>query len=92
MQGKKGTPHKCTHLNKWGHLYNVNLLLQVFDFLGEVFHCSQDLFGRASGRFISRILSFSIYLPSGPSTPSSHEMRDNPFLGQYTQKSQKVRR
>jgi hypothetical protein len=52
MQGKKGTPHECTHLNKWGHVYNVIFLLQVFDFLGEAFHCSQDLFGRASGRFI----------------------------------------
>jgi hypothetical protein len=27
----------------------------------------------------------------GPSTSSSHEMRDNPFLGQYTRKSQKIR-
>jgi hypothetical protein len=92
MQGKKGTSHECTHLNKWGHLYNVNLLLQVFDFLGEVFHFSQDLFKREYGSFIRRILSFSRYLPSSPLAPSSHEMRDNPFLGQYTQKSQNVRR
>jgi hypothetical protein len=65
MQGKKGTPHKCTHLNKWRHLYNVNLLLQVFDFLGEAFHCSQDLFGRASRRFIIKLLSFASHKPLG---------------------------
>jgi hypothetical protein len=84
MQGKKGTLHECTHLNRWEHLYNVNFLLQFFDFLGEAFHCSQDLFGRASGRFINRLLSFASYLPYGPSAPSSHKMRDNRFLSQYT--------
>jgi hypothetical protein len=30
--------------------------------------------------------------PSGPSTPSSHRMRDNPFLGQYTLKYQEIRK
>jgi hypothetical protein len=30
--------------------------------------------------------------PSMPSTLSSHKMRDNPFLGQYTLKSQKKRK
>jgi hypothetical protein len=30
--------------------------------------------------------------PSGPSTPSSYRMRDNPFLGQYTLKSQEKRK
>jgi len=30
--------------------------------------------------------------PSRPSTPSSHRMRDNPFLGQYTLKSQETRK
>jgi hypothetical protein len=30
--------------------------------------------------------------PSGPSTASSHRMRDNPFLGQYTLKFQKIRK
>jgi len=64
------------------------LLLQVFDFLGEAFHFSQDLFERASGRFIIMLLSFANYLPSGPSAPSSHEMRDNPFLDEYTLKYQ----
>jgi hypothetical protein len=38
------------------------------------------------------ILSFSNYIPSGPLSPSSHEMRDDPFLGQYTRKSQNIRR
>jgi hypothetical protein len=67
--------------------------LKEFDFsLGEEFHCSQYLFGKKYGRFISSVLSFSSYLPSRPSSLSSHEMSDNPFLGQYTQKSQKVRR
>jgi hypothetical protein len=30
--------------------------------------------------------------PFGPSTPSSHRMRDNPLLGQYTLKSQEIRK
>ena len=30
--------------------------------------------------------------PYGPSTPSSHRMRDNPFLGQYTLKYQEIRK
>jgi len=30
--------------------------------------------------------------PSGPSTPSSHRMRGNPFLGQYTLKYQEIRK
>jgi hypothetical protein len=30
--------------------------------------------------------------PSRPSTPSSHRMRDNPFFGQYTLKSQEIRK
>jgi hypothetical protein len=70
---------------KWD-IYIMCLLLQVFDFLGEAFHFSQDLFGRAYGRFIITLLSFANYLPSGSSTPSSHEMRDTIFLGQYTRK------
>jgi hypothetical protein len=52
MQGKKGTPHGCTHLKKWGHVYNVILLLRVFDFLGESFYFSQNIFGRTSRRFV----------------------------------------
>jgi hypothetical protein len=92
MQGNKGTLHECTHLNKWGHLYNVNFLFQVFDCLGEEFNFSQDLFGKASGRFLSMILYFSNYLAYGRLAPSSHEMRDNTFLDQYTRKSKKVRR
>jgi hypothetical protein len=65
MQGKKETLHECTHLNKWGHLYNVNFLLQVFDLLGESFHFSEYLFGQASGRFIINFLSFSFHNPLG---------------------------
>ena len=30
--------------------------------------------------------------PFRPSYPSSHRMRDNPFLGQYTIKSQEIRK
>jgi hypothetical protein len=30
--------------------------------------------------------------PFGPSTPSSHRMRENPSLGQYTLKSQDIRK
>jgi hypothetical protein len=47
---------------KWD-IYVMCLLLQVFDFLGEAFHCSQDLFGQAFGRFIIRLLSFASYKP-----------------------------
>jgi hypothetical protein len=65
MQGKKWTPHEFTHLNKWGHLYNVNMFLQVLDFLGEAFHCSQELFGKESRRFIIKLLSFSSHKPLG---------------------------
>jgi hypothetical protein len=54
------------HTSTSGDIYiMLILLLQVFDFLGEAFHCSQDLFGRASGRFIIRILSFSSHKPLG---------------------------
>jgi hypothetical protein len=30
--------------------------------------------------------------PFGPSTPSSHRMRDNSFLGQHTLKAQEIRK
>jgi hypothetical protein len=30
--------------------------------------------------------------PSGLSSPSSHRMRDNPFLGQYTLTSQEIKK
>jgi hypothetical protein len=42
--------HLCRSLNKWDIFIYVYFLLQVFDLLGETFHCSQDLFGRAYGR------------------------------------------
>jgi hypothetical protein len=48
--------------------------------------------GEAYGRFI--YIGFYILPnnnPSGSSTPSSHRMRDNPFLGQYTLKSQEIK-
>jgi hypothetical protein len=45
--------HMSVHTSTSGDIYIIIcFLLQVFDFLGEVFHFSQDLFGRASGRFI----------------------------------------
>jgi hypothetical protein len=65
MKGKKETSHECTHLNRWGHLYNVIFILKVFDFLGEDFHFSQDFFGQAYGNFIINILSFSSHKPLG---------------------------
>ena len=48
--------------------------------------------------FIALALYFIVFLPSyklcdnGLSTPSSHRMMDNPFLGQYTLKSQEIRK
>jgi hypothetical protein len=60
----------------------------------ESFHCFLgESLGEASGRFIHRILSFlSNINPSGHSSPSSHRMRDNPFLGQYTLNSKETRK
>jgi hypothetical protein len=48
--------------------------------------------GEASGRF-----TYGFYLlpntnPFGPLAPSSHRIRDNSFLGQYTLKSQEIRK
>jgi hypothetical protein len=48
--------------------------------------------GEASGRFIQGFYLLANMNPFGPSTPSSHRMRDNPFLGQYTLKSQEIRK
>ena len=50
---------------KWD-IYIMCLLLQAFDFLGEAFHFSQDLFGREYGRFILRLLSVVSRIPPGP--------------------------
>jgi hypothetical protein len=48
--------------------------------------------GKASGRFIQDFYLLPNIKPFGPSTPSFHKMRDNPFLGQYTIKSQEIRK
>jgi hypothetical protein len=48
--------------------------------------------GEASRRFIEGFYLLPNINPSGPSTPSFHRMRDNPFLGQYTLKSQEIRK
>jgi hypothetical protein len=40
-------------------------LLQVFDFLGETFHFSQDHFAQASRRFIIRLYLFPSTSPLG---------------------------
>jgi hypothetical protein len=48
--------------------------------------------GEASGRFIQVFYLLSNINPSGSSSPSSHRKRDNPFLGQYTLKSQEIRK
>jgi hypothetical protein len=55
------------------------LFSQVFDFLGEYFHFSQDLFGKSSGRFIIMILSFTGYKPLGlqPLLPMKSSMVRN---------------
>jgi hypothetical protein len=60
----------------------------------EAFHCFLGgSLGEASGRFIYRLLSLlANNNPSRLSTPSSHRIRDNPFLGQYTLKSQETRK
>jgi hypothetical protein len=48
--------------------------------------------GEASGRFIQGFYLLPNINPFGPSTLSSHRMRDNPFLVQYTLKSQEIRK
>jgi hypothetical protein len=46
----------------------------------------------ASGRFIQGFYLLPNINPSRPSAPSSHRMRDNTFLGQYTIKSKEIRK
>jgi hypothetical protein len=46
----------------------------------------------ASGRLIQGFYILPNINPSRPSSPSSHRMRDNPFLGQYTLNSQEIRK
>jgi hypothetical protein len=58
-----------------------------------VFHCflGRSL-GEAYGSFIYEFYLLPNTNPSGPLSPSSHRIRDNPFLGQYTLKSQEMRK
>jgi hypothetical protein len=48
--------------------------------------------GEAFGMFIYGFCLLPNTNPSGILAPSSHRMRDNPFLGQYTLKSQEIRK
>jgi hypothetical protein len=48
--------------------------------------------GKAYKRFIQGFYLLPNINPFEPSTPYSHRMRDNPFLGQYTLKSQEIRK
>jgi hypothetical protein len=48
--------------------------------------------GEASGRFIQGFYILPNINLSRPLAPSSHRMRYNPFLGQYTLKSQEMRK
>jgi hypothetical protein len=50
------------------------------------------ILGEASGRFMQGFYLLPNINTYGPSSPSSHRMRDNPFLGQYTLKSQEIRK
>jgi hypothetical protein len=45
-----------------------------------------------SGRFIQGFYLLPNINPYGPLSPSSHRMKDNPFLGQYTLKYQEIRK
>jgi hypothetical protein len=53
----------CVNPSTSGTFIIMCFLLKVFDFPGEAFHCSQDLFGRASGRFI---IGFYLFLATFP--------------------------
>jgi hypothetical protein len=48
--------------------------------------------GEASGRFKQGFYILPKINASVPLSPSSHRMRDNPFLGQYTLKSQEMKK
>jgi hypothetical protein len=48
--------------------------------------------GEEYGRFIYGFYLLPNNNPFGPLSPSSHRMRDNPFLVQYTLKSQEIRK
>jgi hypothetical protein len=48
--------------------------------------------GEAYGRFIQGFYILPNMNPFGPLAPSSHRMTNNPFLGQYTLKSQEIRK
>jgi hypothetical protein len=75
-----------------GHLYKVSFLLQVFKFFRRNTSLFSIPLGKKYGRFIIGFYLFPTTFPFGNSTPSSHEMRYNAFLGQCTCKSQNMRR
>jgi hypothetical protein len=60
-------------------------------FYGESFHFSRDL-RESIWKDNDFILTLSSYNTSGILTPSSHEMRHNPFLGSMKLKTKKMRK
>jgi hypothetical protein len=48
--------------------------------------------GEASRRFIQGLYILPNINPSGPSAPSPHRIRDNPFLDQYTLKFMEIKK
>jgi hypothetical protein len=63
---KERDTRMSVHTSTSGDIYiTLICFCRSLIFLGEDFHCSQDLFGRAYGRFIIRILSFSSHKPLG---------------------------
>jgi hypothetical protein len=50
------------------------------------------ILGRSIWNVYTRLLSFTQHQSLWAFNPSSHRMRDNPFLGQYTLKSQEIRK
>jgi hypothetical protein len=71
--------------------YLFSFFKRSFIFMEKHFIALRIL-GRASRRIYLWILTFSSYNTSGPSAPSSHEMRHKPFLGSMNPKTQNMRK
>ena len=82
---------QCPHMDHIGWHFVLVIFYRSHQFLMREISFSLGSLGEhIEGSWLDFI--FFQLQASWPSTPSSHEMRNNPFLGQYTWISQKVRR
>jgi hypothetical protein len=76
-------------------LYLLNILYYIVGPLYSkisISFISWVILGKSIWKVYIRILCFTQHQPLWDFSPSSHRMRDNPFLGQYTLKSQEIRK